>query len=189
MKTATLLVVSCLNSMVLSSPLSSPVECYSSGLAPLEDCRAVLASLDREWRQPGVNVRRTWGRFGQSNETHVGIPVAFILRSTGHSQQINKCVFQVDVRSDRTQATDEFTLQQLTLAASRVLNQCYPQGKTGYGFPTSAENVYVTPIKRSVFEMERVLNLGEINGTSLWSEEFRPLYSPERVVDVPHIER
>ena len=177
---ASVLVLSCFSINVLSSPLSSSVECYSAPLPPIQECKAVLASMDVSWRH-GPNLPRTWGRYEQTNETHVRVPVGYYLRHMGHSRQINKCEFRIDVRSDRPRATDIFTLQQLTLAAKRTIDVCYP--KSGYSYPTQAGNVFVTPRDRTRVGSDAGIVLQEFNDSGLSIDQYEYLDSPEVIVD------
>ena len=148
--------------------LSRSVICVPGGrLPPIDDCKAVLRQLDVTWRQHGMNKNKIWGRYVETNETHVRVPVGFYLRNVGPSKQTNKCEFRVDIRQEAPRLTDEFNFQKLTLAASAVLVQCLPQGQNGFGYPSTEGNAYVTMAYRELGESSNGIEFGGINGTTL----------------------
>ena len=162
--------------------LSGSVNCNGGVIsAPFDDCKEVVRRMDEQWRQHGMNLPKVWGRDFMTNDTHIQIPISFFLKPTGHTKRTINCEFYVNTLKDRPHDADTFNYQKLALASNRVLEECYPQLRTGYAFPSVEEHVYTTPRYRAWSDMLTGTEVGEFDGYMLMTAE-EPIY-PDVLLD------
>ena len=137
------------SSLLLLSSLCTVAQCLRCIPAPgapptFADCRDLTNAIAYASRLPGENIPKSWGRNLPDSPETVRLPRVYWLRLLGPTT----CAVNVDVSPNDYLAVDEFKLEDVGVAAERVVAQCLMRlGEIGFAYPSSGRHVYAKIVR------------------------------------------